>query len=255
MPKLVSHIDIDNCHYTFDLSNGIDISIDFISDSDGPNCFYAPKFKTYPLVSGEFIGAIEDGSPVNFYNVHINPHGNGTHTECVGHISNEKVYINEVCPKGILPAQLMTVKPSTKGDDFVIKKNDLSEISPDVKILIIRTLPNPISKTAQVYSGENPIYFSPKAIQHIVNAGIQHLIVDLPSIDREEDGGALASHKAFWDYPNTLDKIKTITEMVFVPDEIKDNFYLCTINAVNFKLDAAPSRILLYPIIKLEDDA
>ena len=239
--------------YRCNLDKGLDISIDFVNESEGPNCFHAPTFKVSPLKAGDFVGAIEHGSPVNFYNVEINPHGNGTHTECVGHISKEKVFISNVCPTGLLKAQLITIKPENIGNDLVINTNDIPDLNGEIEALLIRTLPNEIIKTTQNYSGTNPAYFNPEAISKIVDAGVKHLIVDLPSIDKEEDGGAMASHKTFWNYDNCLDTEKTITEMVFIPDDVLDGLYLCSINAVSFRLDAAPSRVLLYPLI-LDDE-
>ena len=74
----------------------IDISIPLVKDAVGPNCFYAPLFDASPVVAGDFIGDTSKGGSVNFFNVKINPHGNGTHTECVGHIARERIYINDV---------------------------------------------------------------------------------------------------------------------------------------------------------------
>ena len=224
--------DIQGKAYKCNLDEGLDISIVFVNESKGPNCFHAPPFKASPLQAGDFVGAIEHGSPVNFYNVEINPHGNGTHTECVGHISKEKVFISDVCPTGLLKAQLITVTPENIGNDLVIDTKDIPELKEEIEALLIRTLPNPLSKKTHNYSGKNPAYFKPEAISKIVDLGVKHLIVDLPSIDKEEDGGAMASHKTFWNYDNYLDTEKTITEMVFIPDNVLDGLYLCSINAV-----------------------
>ncbi len=237
---------------SFDLTNAIDITIPFVNGGVGPNCFYAPLFEASPLVSGDFVGSTKSGSPVNFYNVRINPHGNGTHTECVGHISSEKIYIKDVCPFGLLPTILTTIYPfKVENGDRVIKRNQINEIviPLGVNTLVIRTMPNSDDKLSRNYSGSNPPYFDVDAIKHIIDIGIEHLIVDLPSVDREEDGGEVAGHKAFWSISTSIDKNKTITEMVYIANNIKDGLYLSSINAVPFELDAAPSRILLYPII------
>ena len=82
--------------------------------------------------------------------------------------------------------------------------------------------------------------------------GIKHLITDLPSIDREEDGGALAGHKAFWDYPEHPANDKTITEMVYVENTIPDGLYFCNIQIISIELDASPSKIVLYPLVPVQ---
>lgn len=230
--------------------NCIDISIPLTDKAVGPNCFYAPLFETNPVVAGDFIGDINKGGSVNFFNVKINPHGNGTHTECVGHIAKERVYINDVLHHSFFSAKLISIYPmQIENGDKVIMKNQIEEALEDYnneEAIIIRTLPNYEDKMRRVYSDTNPPYIHHEAITYIVEMGIKHLLVDLPSVDREDDGGKLLAHKAFWNYPNTLDNEKTITELIYVPDELKDGSYYINIQIPPFELDAAPSRVLVY---------
>jgi kynurenine formamidase len=237
-------------HFSFDSSQGMEISIALDAAIEGPNCFYAPFFDASPLVSGDFIGDTRKGSPVNFYNVKINPHGNGTHTECVGHISQERVTINEVLKDSFFWARLVSVYPekTDNGDKVITVQSMRSVIATlaDETAIIVRTLPNPAEKQRWLYSGSNPTYFEPEAIAMLVNAGIRHLLTDLPSVDREEDGGKLLAHKTFWNYPQQINRENTITEMVFVPDQIRDGNYLLQIQIPPFALDASPSRVFLF---------
>ena len=48
---------------------------------------------------GDWVGDVKQGGSVNFRNISFNPHGNGTHTECVGHISKEDFSINQCLKK------------------------------------------------------------------------------------------------------------------------------------------------------------
>ena len=57
--------------FSFDTSQGIEVSVRLDATEVGPNCFYAPPFDASPLVSGSFIGDTRKGSPVNFYNVKL----------------------------------------------------------------------------------------------------------------------------------------------------------------------------------------
>ena len=79
--------------------------------------------------------------------------------------------------------------------------------------------------------------------------GVKHLLIDLPSVDRESDGGVLAFHHAFWEVPNNPNHERTITEMVYVPTEIKDGNYLLNLQMAPFENDASPSRPVLYPFL------
>ena len=78
---------------------------------------------------------------------------------------------------------------------------------------------------------------------------MKHLLVDLPSVDREEDGGVLAAHHAFWDYPNQLDRVRTISELLHVPTDVRDGEYLLEMQLPHFINDAAPSRSILYALL------
>ncbi len=229
-----------------DLSKPICISLP-LSNENRVNAFNAPPFKAEPVRSGEFIGAIEAGSPVNFFNVQVNPHGNGTHTECCGHIMTGDHYINKNFNQFHFIAKLVSLQPESSGDDMVItseqlKGNDLK----DTTALIIRTLPNSEEKTFRNYSGSNPPYFRPEAIKYLVDNGIEHLLTDLPSVDKEKDGGAILSHKAFWNYPEKDRTHCTITELIYVPNEIADGLYLLNIQIAPFELDVSPSNIIMY---------
>jgi len=240
--------------YSVDLSEGYDISIPLNSEKAGPKCFYAPDFRVEPVVAGDFVGSTESGSPVNFKNIFINPHGNGTHTECAGHISSLPLTIHQCLKKFHFIARLISISPqSVENGDLIITEDLLQEQlgqSTDYDTLIVRTLPNQESKLTRDYSGTNPSYFTTSAIQYINSLGIKHLITDLPSIDREEDGGALAGHKTFWDYPAFSDTSKTITEMVFAPDSIHDGLYFCNIQIASIESDASPSKVVLYKLEK-----
>lgn len=248
-------IQIDNKKYTCDLSKPIDISMPLSHGAKGPKCFNAPSVKIEPVRSGSWVGSTKEGGIVNFKNVFLNPHGNGTHTECVGHISTEDVFINTVLKKSISVAQLISVEPRLLDDgDMVIGVNELSDlkINEDIGALIIRTLPNDIDKKNKDYSETNPPYLTVSALQYIVSLGVTHLLLDLPSVDREYDDGKLAGHRAFWNYPETLDLTKTITELIYVDSLIKDGLYLCDIQIINLDMDASPSRPLLYKLSMMD---
>jgi hypothetical protein len=117
-----------------------------------------------------------------------------------------------------------------------------------IEALVIRTTPNLENKLKENYSGNNPVYLDPNLSKLIVEKGILHLLLDLPSVDREEDGGAMLAHKAFWNYPENPRYSATITEMIFVPDEIKDGLYFINLHIASLETDASPSKPVLYEI-------
>ena len=85
----------------------------------------------------------------------------------------------------------------------------------------------------------------------IVEQEIRHLLLDLPSVDREEDDGLLLAHKAFWQYPATIRQNCTITEMIYVDNAVKDGVYLLNIQIASFELDVSPSKPVIYFLEKI----
>ena len=235
--------------YTADLYQPIDISIPLEPGTDKVNCFFAPPVEIWPVVAGDFIGSTEEGSPVNFKNVKINPHGNGTHTECVGHIARKKYTINQCLKIFHHVVRLVTIEPAElPNGDRVILREQLDEILEtwDVNAVIVRTLPNDTSKLKRNYSGTNPPYFHPEAITFLVEKGIDHLLTDLPSVDREQDEGKLLAHKAFWQYPDNVRDQATITELIYVSNEVEDGLYLLNFQITSLELDASPGKPVIY---------
>jgi arylformamidase len=102
---------------------------------------------------------------------------------------------------------------------------------------------------------EAPSFFSIDAMAYIVSLGVKHLLVDIPSVDRLFDDGHLCSHNIFWETKskefNPKTQNKTITEMIFASEIIKDGSYLLNLQIPAFVSDAAPSRPILYKINEL----
>ncbi|MBK7406670.1 MAG: cyclase family protein [Saprospirales bacterium] len=238
-----------------DLTQPVDISIPLREGHETVNCFYAPYLETAPVVAGSFIGSTAKGGPVNFLNVKLNPHGNGTHTECVGHIAREPFSINETLTKFHFLAKLLSVYPTrTDAGDRVIGKAQVEDwLEPDeVEAVVLRTLPNETDKLTRHYSGTNPPYLHHEAVDYLVERGVQHLLLDLPSVDREEDEGKLLAHRAFWKYPGTVEAGRrhcTITELIYVPDDVPDGLYLLQLQITSLEIDASPSKPVLYKLV------
>jgi hypothetical protein len=122
--------------------------------------------------------------------------------------------------------------------------------------LVVRTLPNDPGKQHRSYAGPCPApYFAADAVHWMVERDVTSLVVDLPSLDRADDGGALAAHRAFWGLPPATQDARQaqrdralVTELAYIPDECADGLYLLDLQVPAFATDAAPSRPVLYPI-------
>lgn len=234
------------------LDKPIDLSIPLDANSPGPRAWHVGPPAFTPVRDGATIYAVKEGSPVNFRDVAFNPHGNGTHTESVGHITPEVHSVGPIFQRYWFTALLISVLPeerrTAEGTDRLITLGQLrgaiGEQLPEA--LVVRTWPNDGDKHARQWTGTNPPYVEAQACQWLRSIGVKHLLLDLPSVDRERDEGKLAAHHAFWNYPGTVDLRRTITEMIYVPDRVRDGEYLLELQVPYFINDAAPSRPLLY---------
>lgn len=231
-----------------DTADGIDVSLPLSADEHNPRAWYVDPPVMEPVRANGFIGSIAEGGSVNFRNIFFNPHGHGTHTECLGHITKEVHSVNQHLKTYFFKACLISITPESRNGDLVITKEQIQEKMSGfvAEALLIRTLPNTEEKKERNYSASNPAYIEKQAIEVLNQYGINHLLIDLPSVDREEDGGELAFHHAFWQVPENPQFHKTITELIYVPNEVKDGAYILNLQTAAFENDATPSRPILF---------
>ncbi|MBJ6367742.1 cyclase family protein [Snuella sedimenti] len=236
-----------------DLSKPIDISIPMQASKKNVNAWYLDPPKIEPVKDGDWIASVKEGASINFNNIHFNPHAHGTHTECVGHITETLYSVNKELKQFFFLAEVITVAPEKLNDDFVISKKQLQFAIGNKKrdAIIIRTIPNTKEKLSAQYSHTNPPYLLEDAAVYLREKGIQHLLIDLPSIDKEKDDGKLLAHRAFWNVGGSLRKHATITEFIFVPNSVVDGIYILNLQIAPFNNDATPSKPILYKIENL----
>ena len=245
----------------------IDLSIPLRFDGPQPNAFGVEPATSKACEYGDLIGDTRRGGSCNFEKVTLIPHCNGTHTECVGHITNERISIRESLQDVFVSARLISVEtqsPVESGenyavpfgnDDAVITRRSLGDAlsSGSCDAVVVRTLPNGDSKLTRVYKDTIAPYFTTEAMEFIVSLGIKHLLVDLPSIDRMSDEGKLSNHRIFWNVDQgsfvtnpVTRKNCTITELIYVSNEVADGEYMLNLQIAPFESDASPSRPLLF---------
>lgn len=243
-------VQIGQNKFTANLNKPLDISLAVMRS--GVKAWYVNEPEIEPERGEGFVGSVAEGGSVNFFHLFFHPHGHGTHTECVGHITPQKESINQLVDGFHTVAQLITVAPAKVGEDTVVQKSQLEKVNwEDTEAAIIRTLPNPIKKKTTNYSNTNPTYFEAAALAFLREKGIKHLLVDTPSVDRESDEGKMLAHKAFWNFDelNKTGNTNTITELIYVNESIADGLYLLNLQVAAIENDAAPSRPLLYNLI------
>ena len=242
-------ITIHGKEYRVDFSAPIDLSIPIMAGKENVNAFYIDPVTYLPFQAGSFVGDVNQGGSCNVNTITINPHGNGTHTETVGHISKEKYPIRNSLSKFFFYAKVVTLTPEKIAGELVLTLDLLKSFElKRAEALIIRTLPNSTEKKTRQYSGTNPPYMTAEAAAYLRDEDVKHLLLDVPSIDREDDGGKLSAHHEFWNYPASPRVDCTITELMYVDDEVVDGIYLLELQYAAFDNDASPSRPILYRI-------
>lgn len=234
-----------------DVSQPIDISIAIDPKKKNVNAWYVDDPKIAPH---EFDGEkvkVSEGAVVNFNDIEFNPHSHITHTECVGHITEEVHSVNQNLKHYFHLAELVTIAPLHHNGDYLIGVKQLKTALRNKKrdAIVIRTLPNLEDKKSMKYSNTNPTYLSEKAAIYLREKGIKHLLIDLPSVDKERDEGKLLSHNAFWNTDGEIRMDATITEFIYVPNTVEDGEYLLNLMIAPFENDATPSKPILYKII------
>lgn len=264
---------IGNQHFSVELEQAQCIAIAVQFDGPQPNHFGVPGATAVAVEGGGFVGDTRRGGSCNVDQITMVPHCNGTHTECVGHIVDDRQSVHQLLQDTLVPTRLITISPEiVSGDndkydppldngDALITKEALQAQLQQVdkaqcQALVVRTLPNEFEKQSMHYDEHHyPPFFSNDAIDYLNEIGVHHLLVDFPSVDRMYDDGKLSNHHRFWQVDaksrqiakNTL-SFKTITEMVYVAPFIEDGLYLLNLQIAPFDLDAAPSRPTLIPL-------
>lgn len=265
-----ARIELGGRELGIDLSRPVSVAVPLDFAGAQPRHFGAPKATSRPFEAPGFAGTVARGASCNCEVLTFIPHCNGTHTECVGHLTRQPLDAHRVIPAGLLPALLLSVaaepapaagedsEPAPQPGDRLITARTLERAWPaaapfEPQALLVRTLPNTREKLTHDYSGETPPYLTRQAAQLLVRRGIWHLIVDVPSIDRTHDEGRLTAHRIFFGLPRQSVELAaaarpeaTVTELAFVPDELTDGAYLLELQAPALGGDAVPSRPLLY---------
>ncbi|MCB0475801.1 MAG: cyclase family protein [Flavobacteriaceae bacterium] len=242
---MIATINYNSRKLQIDLEQPLDISLPLRMSKSNVIAWYQkePTFKKIRSVAKNHV--------TNFNGIYFAPHAHGTHTECVGHITKEFQSVNQHLKQFFFLAEVITVVPERMDKDFVISKKQVQHALGNKKrdAVVIRTLPNTDEKLSKKYSHTNPPYLLEEVAVYLREKGVEHLLVDLPSIDKESNDSQLIGHHAFW---NTKGKIRynaTITELIFVPNQVEDGEYFLSLQIAPFENDASPCKPVLYKVI------
>jgi arylformamidase len=258
------------------MDRGVSLAIPIDFTGNGPRHFGAPPPASKPWSVGGFTGSVATGASCNCSTLTLIPHCQMTHTESVAHLTRESGDAWRVVPRGLLPAVVVSVSPEPAretsestdpqpwGTDTLITQRRLRAAwpmmrpttnVPDPVAAIIRTLPNDAGKRSRDYSESVPPYLTREAVQWLVEKRIEHLVLDVPSVDRTHDEGHLVGHRIFFGLPpgstargDAARSRATITELAFIPDEVPDGLCVLALAVPAIGGDAVPSQPIVYPL-------
>jgi arylformamidase len=268
-----ARLDIDGTALLADLAAGV--SLARMIEFHGPQlrCFGAPHAISRPLQTADFTGRVDRGGSCNCSVVTITPHANGTHTECVGHLTAQAVDVYRLIPQRLLITPLLTVEPELasaskesgspqpRATDLLITRAAIERAWPAAvagrlsgRGAVIRTLPNARDKFVEDSAAVAP-FLSREAATWLVERGVEHLVLDVPSADASNDGGALTAHRILFGLPPGSTAFAdagrrdcTITELAYISDAVADGWYFLSLQTPAIAGDAIPSRPVLYPL-------
>jgi arylformamidase len=245
----------------FNAATSLALPLDF--DAAHPQHFGAPPAASTPFRVGNFEGAVARGASCNCQRIALIPHCNGTHTESASHLTLQQRPLHEFVPAGPMNAVLLTVlpegsaattddsRPGPGATDRLITRSALlaawsrsGAAGPQALLL----------RTGTAWGDNAPPYLSQQFMQELVARGIEHLVTDLPSVDRLEDDGMLTAHRIFFGLPERSTNLAaacrahcTITELAQFPQHLLDGPCALQLQIPAFSGDAVPSRPLHLP--------
>ncbi len=245
---MVISFEVRGVSYSINTDKHSDLTLG-VRKQNNVNCYHLDEPAFSYFENEFFIGSLKKGGSVNCEKISFYPHASGTHTECALHVVDAGFTMMDVEIPPIQLCKIITVQPQQVGDDKMINAEVIKALSniEQATAIMIRTVPNLAYKKHFKYAGTNPPYFTTDAIRKIKDLGFQHLLTDLPSIDKEQDDGLLAAHKQWFVTNHLPEKNRTITEFIFIDDQIKDGNYGLSLRTPQIETDAVPSSVIIYP--------
>lgn len=255
-PSLIAELDWRDQRLRIDFAAAVPIAIPLLPNGAQPAFFAPAPMSASALQLDGFTGDVRHGGSCNVAVLEWAPHCHGTHTECIGHILDQNVFVLDTIEESPCLARLISLAASPETSAITLQQ--IEQALPDglenYAALIIRTLPNDNSKLSRNYAAE-PEYpvLDQAAMHYLAASGLQHLLLDTPSLDAA-DNATLSNHRLWWglesadDYKQSAANRRSVTEMIFVPDVVADGDYWLELQLSPLQSDATPSRPMLYPV-------
>jgi len=283
---IVETTDCDGNHRRFSLGEPLPVSreVRFQPETKASNAFYLPMIYSKTVeFEGQFIGDVERGGSCNVDTLCFTPH-NITHLETSAHIlapSSKPAYVSDINPAHLEGIVLLidlsknnsldgSGVPGDKAGSLVavdmiahkLRKNKLP-----ISMLALKTRSSLLAEDYD-FSGKNFLAVSPEAARLVhdytmtipqgenesTDLRIHCLLLDLPSIDPESDGGKLSAHRNFFGLPATgiegedLEK-RALVELAYF-NNLEEGYYYARITPPRIRTNAVTTGIIFRPLLE-----
>lgn len=240
----------------------------FKGETRSSNAFYLPRIssRTFEL-EGQFLGDVRRGGSCNVDILKYAAHGL-THLETSAHILSPDANPPTVkdIPLETLSGIVYLIDLShlgTKQGELVpweairakLERNRLP-----ISMLALKTRASLLPQDYD-FSGKDFLSVAPETAKGIhdyrlTDSRIDCLILDIPSIDPEKDGGKLLAHRNFFGLPAAgIDVVDTekraLVELAWFSG-LKEGYYYALITPPRFQTDAVATGIIFQPLIEVE---
>lgn len=246
-----------------DFAAAVSLALELDFNRPHPRHFGAPPATSEAFRVGSFEGDVTRGASCNCRRVTLIPHCNGTHTESASHLTVEQRPLHSFVPKAPLSALLLTVRATPAGEeedsvpapqpgDRLITRGGLLQAWSAYAAVRPRAL---VLRTGTDWQEQAPPFLSRQLVTELIARGVEHLVTDLPSVDRLADEGRLTAHRLFFGLPPGSTRLAeatrataTVTELARIPAHLADGPCAVQLQMPDWSGDAVPCRPLYLPL-------
>ncbi|MCY3414672.1 MAG: cyclase family protein [Candidatus Heimdallarchaeota archaeon] len=229
---------------TYALGKGISVSrIISINPRSEPKAFDLPDYSVKSYSRGDFIGLISEGASCNV-NIHSYIPHTFTHVESSLHVSEDGISL-DLIPESLFSGIIFLLDLSELDSECIEIEHTSAIFDKKVRRVAIKSKYS-VDKPDINYTNTDPLYISTKVAKLFHTKGIEVLMLDLPSIDRETDK-ELWGHKYFFENEKRI-----IIELAYF-DKLNEGYYYYEMTPMKIQTDAISTDIKFYPIINYSD--
>lgn len=231
-----------------------------LAPPEASNAFSLPPLSAEAHeVPGWFVGDVRRGGSCNVEVLRCTAHGL-THLETAAHLldpAGAPPTVADLPPERLSGLMLLADLSDLGGLSGTLVPPDrvseaLARCDLPVAMLGLKTRASALPPATD-FTGTDFLALSPEAAAAVREAGIRTLVVDLPSLDPERDGGQLLAHREYFGLQRAGcqgkdPETRAVVELAWFGG-LPAGYYYAVITPARFAVPAVPTGLFLYPIL------